>query len=96
MEEFARRVETKPYLRERISRDVLEDFVQLLVEVAEIIPPLSQAIPALTRDPKDDYLLAYALLGQADYLVAGDDDLLSLGSVGGLQIVTARELLARL
>ena len=32
----------------------------------------------LRQHPKDDYLPAYALVGQADYLVTGDKDLLVL------------------
>ncbi len=48
---------------------------------------------AVTRDPKDDYLLAYALVGKADYLVTGDEDLLELEQVDALKIVTAREFL---
>jgi len=35
--------------------------------------------PAITRDRSDDYLLAYALVGQADYLVTGDRGLLVRG-----------------
>lgn len=51
----------------------------------------SSMVTALTRDPKDDYLLAYALVGQADYLVTGDHDLLALQHVGDTQIVTTSE-----
>ena len=91
IEEFVRKVETKRYLSERIPRTMLAEFVGILGEGAEAIPPLTEAIPAVTRDPKDDYLLAYALLGRANYLVTGDDDLRSLGTVGDLQIVTARQ-----
>ena len=37
---------------------------------------------------KDDYLLAYALVGSADYLATGDDDLPDLGEVEGVRIVS--------
>lgn len=50
----------------------------------------------MCRDPEDDYLLAYALVGKADYLVTGDRDLLVLGSVGKTKIVTAQQFLDEL
>lgn len=42
----------------------------------------------MTRDPKDDYLIAYAVIGEADYLVTGDKDLLVLEQIAGVTIVT--------
>lgn len=45
-------------------------------------------IPRITRDLKDDYLLAYAVVGEADYLVTGDKDLLVLEKIGEVAIVS--------
>ncbi|MEA3350518.1 MAG: putative toxin-antitoxin system toxin component, PIN family [Chloroflexota bacterium] len=90
LEEFSRRISTKPYLAERIAPTDLEQLNAILSTVAEIIPKIKQPIPAVTRDPKDDYLLAYALVGQADYLVSGDQDLLELHRAGKCQIVNPR------
>ena len=70
--------------------------MEILRAVGEPIPRITQPIPALTRDPKDDYLIAYALVGGADFLVTGDADLLVLKQIDSLKIVTAREFLARL
>ena len=36
------------------------------------------AIPATSRDPDDDYLLGICKACQADFLITGDDDLLTL------------------
>ena len=45
----------------------------------------------LSPDPDDNAILATALGGRADYLVTGDKrDLLFLGKVEALQIITAR------
>jgi predicted nucleic acid-binding protein len=45
----------------------------------------------LSPDPDDNPILATAIAGGADYLVTGDKrDLLSLGKVEAVQIVTAR------
>jgi uncharacterized protein len=51
----------------------------------------------LSRDPADDFLLAMARAGQADYLATGDRrDLLTLGTFGSTRIVTTRQLLREL
>lgn len=48
-------------------------------------------IPARCRDPKDDYLLELALISEADYLITGDKDLLSMGEIGSCRIITVME-----
>ncbi len=40
------------------------------------------------RDPKDDMFITCALSASANYLVSGDDDLLSLNEIEGVRIVT--------
>lgn len=87
-EEFSRKVESKKYLAQRISGEEAEQLVQAILAVAEIIPAVSSKLPVVTRDAKDDYLLSYALIGQADYLVTGDEDLLILKEVEGIKIVS--------
>lgn len=90
LEEFSCRVHTKPYLAAHISPNDLEKLKTILSPIAETIPEIKRSIPSVTRDPKDDYLLAYALVGQADYLVSGDQDLLVLRQVGKCQILSPR------
>lgn len=92
LDELRRKIPQKPYLAERISPQQLEELVVLLGEISESIPTITMEIPAVTRDPKDDYLIAYALVGRADYLVTGDLDLLILEKVEDVEIVTPREL----
>jgi uncharacterized protein len=53
-------------------------------------------ISAVSRDPNDDHILACAVAGQADYIVTGDLDLLSLETYQDIPIVTAREFSERL
>ena len=96
LEEFVTKAREKAYLAERIHPEEVEELVQLLQEGAEAIPRITEPIPAITRDPKDDYLIAYALVGSADYLVTGDRDLLLLGEVDGVRIVTPGEVIALL
>lgn len=91
LEELARKAAQKKYLAERLTTPELEELVDILSRESEIIPKITEEIPAVSRDPKDDYLLAYALVGQADYLVTGDKDLLVLERVGTVTIVTPRQ-----
>lgn len=90
-DELVEKARAKQYLAERITPDEVRELGDILSEVSETVPKITQSIPAVTRDPKDDYVLAYALVGQADYLVAGDRDLLVLGQVEDTRIVTARD-----
>jgi putative PIN family toxin of toxin-antitoxin system len=48
-----------------------------------------------SRDPSDDPFLACALAAPAEYVVASDRDLLSLGKPFGIAIVTPAELLRK-
>ena len=62
-------IANRPHLMGRVGSDKLTSFLNLIRSVAEGIPRIEQTIPAIARDAKDDYLLAYAAIGQADYLV---------------------------
>lgn len=89
--ELSNTIKARKHLAKRISVEQAEEFVALLKAIAEALPEVSEPIPAVTRDPKDDYLLAYALFGRADYLVTGDDDLLVLAEDVGVKIVPPAE-----
>lgn len=84
-------IKRKPHLIRVITKERLDKFLSLLQSICEEIPLITTAIPAITRDPKDDYLIAYALVSKADYLVTGDKDLLVLEQVESVKIVDARE-----
>ncbi|MFZ4394434.1 MAG: putative toxin-antitoxin system toxin component, PIN family [Kiritimatiellia bacterium] len=43
--------------------------------------------PGICRDPDDESYLQTALVGRADYIVSGDQDLLDLQAVNDLPIV---------
>lgn len=89
IDELTNSVQTNPRLAKRISITQLNRFTALLRAAAEQIAEIETLIPVVSRDPDDDYVLAYALVGNADYLVTGDKDLLALeGLIAGLEIVT--------
>ena len=93
LEEIESQGSGKPYLAARIPGPALKGLVDLIRSAAEFVPAIGEPIPSLTRDPKDDYLVAYAVLGRADYLVTGDLDLLTMGDVEGVKIVSPRAFL---
>jgi putative PIN family toxin of toxin-antitoxin system len=94
--ELARKVSTSAYLAQRVPREDAEALAELLQSVTEDVPAITEGIPRLSRDPKDDYLLAYAAVGRADFLVTGDKDLLSLGTVAGVEIISPADFARRL
>lgn len=98
LEELEQVATRKPRLAKRIRLDQLTRLRDLLLAIGESVPAIEEAIPAITRDRKDDYLLAYAFVSTADYLVTGDDDLLILDKLGALVILSPpafAELLGR-
>lgn len=84
----------RPHLSSRLQRinttaealvnDITRAFVVLRVE------PVAQPI---CRDPDDDEVLACAVTANADFIVSGDDDLLSLKEHAGVKIFTASHAL---
>lgn len=67
--------------RARLIRDELE-------AVVDLVEP--DRLPAVSRDPDDDHVLAAAVAGLADAVVTGDKDLLVLEQHEGVAILTAR------
>jgi putative PIN family toxin of toxin-antitoxin system len=58
--------------------------------------PSQITAPAKLRDPDDLHVLACAVAAEADAIVTGDNDLLSLGSFRGIPILKAAEALEKL
>lgn len=94
LDELEHTVRRKPYLLNAITEATLTRFIELLKIISEDVPFISAEIPQITRDPKDDFLIAYAILGKADYLVSVDKDLLVLEQVGQVKIVHSGEFRA--
>lgn len=91
-------------LRSVLARDRLKPFIRpeeaddLLYHLEAVGMVLSD-LPdiGLSPDPKDNPILATAVAGEAQLVVSGDKgDMLALGRVEGIPIVTAREAAARL
>jgi putative PIN family toxin of toxin-antitoxin system len=70
-------------------------FVALIASLSELLD-IPDQVPRLVRDPKDDYLIACALAGKADFLVSGDKDVLAVKAVETVKMVTAKQFLETL
>lgn len=92
-DEIVRKVAERADLAARITDDDVAQLLANLGEIAETIPRIQGPLPALCRDPKDDYLIAHAKTGGADYLVSWDTDLRDMGQVDRVRIVSPSEFL---
>lgn len=86
-----------------LNRENIQGFIhpeegQTLLEAlqtkAEFLPSLGE-VPAYTRDLKDDKFVACAIAAQVSFLISEDRDLLALGEIAGLQILTPYAFLMR-
>lgn len=76
----------RPYLK--MSSPETREFVLLLEQIADAVNLDDHPAPGICRDPHDEPYLQTALAGRADYVVTGDRDLLDLGAVDGIPILT--------
>lgn len=95
IEELTRKISTKSYLMQRISPNEAHRFERLVRGIASVKADVTEFIPAVTasRDPDDDYLIALSVVEGVDYLVSGDKDLLALGNVMNVRIVSPADFL---
>ncbi len=87
-----RRVTRYPKIRERLAPALAGRLINEIRDLALLLADL----PTVTAspDPYDNYLLAMAASGAADFLVTGDKrDLLALGLFEGTKIITVRDFL---
>lgn len=85
LEEFIE-VASRPKFRKFFSDDDLEELLALFDHYGEIVEVTS--LVEGCRDLKDNFLLALARDGHADYLLTGDLDLLELGTLEDTEILT--------
>ena len=90
----------RPEIKQKyhLTADEVEDTLRLLqAEALHVVP--APALPVTLRNPKDEKVLALAIGGEADYLVTGDEDLLTLqgnSDLRGLRIVRSTAFVALL
>jgi putative PIN family toxin of toxin-antitoxin system len=90
--EELRRVTRYPRIRAYVDPATAGSLVNDLRHFAEVVSPLPRV--DVSADPGDNFLLAMAEAGRADYLVTADKrDVLALRRHGVTRIVTVRALL---
>lgn len=93
--EELRAVANRPHLRSRISHEEVETLIYNLGAVGFVVSELP--VVNLSSDPKDNPILATAIVGRADFIVSGDKNhMQNLGEVQGIPILTPRDALERL
>lgn len=76
---------------EFIDKDKRNEFIFLLTELAEIVEIKTKV--NVCRDKKDNKFIETALSAKVDFLVSGDEDLLSLKKYKDVKIIVAKEFL---
>ena len=76
--------------RLHLGEEELVAIMAALLSKAELTPGHLH-LPGVTRDPKDDAVVACAKEGEADYIVSGDQDLLVLGEYESIRVITPRQ-----
>lgn len=92
LDETARAL-ASPKLRRRVEPADAERLLDLVRELADVVPDPEGPAPIHSPDPADDYLLALAAREQVP-LVSGDEHLLGLG--GRAPVFSPREFLEQL
>lgn len=75
-------------------QSTVEEIMLGVISLVDLYPP-SPVTGVVLADPDDDIFIACALSAGADYIVSGDEHLLSLKRYKGIEIVTVKEFLKR-
>ena len=73
------------------AEEDLAEALDPILSLAEIVEPTR--VVTASCDPNDDHVLACAVEAKANFVVSGDNDLLTLGAFEGIRIVSPREFL---
>lgn len=79
----------RPKFSKRLSKEQIQNF-RSDFKLAVLSVEVHSAVE-VCKDPKDNFLLALAKDGAADFLLTGDAELLALESFGNTKILTIRE-----
>ena len=82
---------TKPKLNKYFSENALEEMLTVFDPYIDFITVKSTV--SICRDPNDNFLLALAKDGKANYLLTGDNDLLDIGKYEKTIIIKISEFL---
>jgi uncharacterized protein len=84
-------VTARDKFRKHFPIALANELEMILTGLGEMVGVEAGSPRALSRDPKDDYLLLMSRKGKANVLVTGDKDLLVLETFEGTRIMNARK-----
>lgn len=79
-------LKTRKKIAKVVPEVLFDAFIRTFRNAAELI--LLSSIEPVSRDAKDDHILALAKHGKADLLLSGDKDLLVLKTYAGTRILS--------
>ncbi len=82
----------RPKFKKYFGKEDIEELISIIDRVADFIEVTSEV--NVCRDANDNFLLALAIDGQADYLITGDSDLLVLKQIEKTTILSMAEYLS--
>ncbi|MBS1623000.1 MAG: putative toxin-antitoxin system toxin component, PIN family [Bacteroidetes bacterium] len=85
-------VTRRPKFKKHFEQEDVDELIAIINRIADFIAVTT--IVNICRDPKDNFLLALALDGKADYLITGDQDLLVLKTIKKTSILSMTEYLS--
>ena len=85
----------RPKIVRLLKDDSHKDAISFLESFAEI-PKDTLPSVSISRDPKDDHILALAIQAKVDFIVTGDKDLTTLKTFHSIPILTPRKFLTEL
>jgi putative PIN family toxin of toxin-antitoxin system len=74
------------------SENWINETIIDLLEFMDVIR-IPRALKVITDDPTDDVIIECAVVGRANFIVTGDQHLLSIGNYQGISIIKAKALL---
>ena len=83
-------VRAKLHRKLKMPASQVDEIIAFLRDYAELVEPAAVA-DGTCRDPDDHDILGAAAAAKADFIVAGDEDLLVMGRYAGVPIVTPRQ-----
>ncbi|MCL4375453.1 putative toxin-antitoxin system toxin component, PIN family [Candidatus Marsarchaeota archaeon] len=80
------------YPRLSFTTEQKSRFKEFILEIASFVKPTIK-LDVIKDDPDDNMILECALVAGVDYIVSGDDHLLSIKKFGKIKILTADDFL---
>jgi putative PIN family toxin of toxin-antitoxin system len=88
----------KPYIQKKLflPEDEIDEIISLIREKALVVTQDLYQTDKIIADPDDNKFLGCALEIKADYIVSGDNHLLSIKHFHGIQIVDAASFIRKI